>query len=217
MPVLYQLSYQAILPTVSLVVYYLVFHFMSVIKDSQKSKLNHFSSQESMERWQRMKFQFKMWEENLSRNIPWKNPPSRDWKPINIVPWRYSKLSPRIGKAKKDPPTIFIIKLTLRQGIFDLVTCFSSINPSLDTPGLTGLFLQVRPASGTLYHLVSDLVFVPQNSNPFSKLILCHRFQGLILLCQFSYVLFWFTAPWTHSRLDMCTLQVFIIIVMIIT
>ena len=38
------------------------------------------------------------------------------------------------------------------------------------------LFLQLRHASGTLYHLILDLVFVPQNSNLFSKLILSHRF-----------------------------------------
>ena len=42
---------------------------------------------------------------------------------------------------------------------------------------VTGLFLQPRHASGTLYHLIFALVFVPQNSSLFSKLILCHRFS----------------------------------------
>ena len=76
-------------------------------------------------------------------------------------------------------PTIFLncFKFTLHQGIFDQVLCFSSLNPSLDTHGVTGLFLQPRHASGTLYHLIFDLVFVPQNSSLFSKLILCHRFS----------------------------------------
>ena len=48
---------------------------------------------------------------------------------------------------------------------------FSSLNPSpsLDTHGVTGLFLQLRHAPRTLYHLILDLVFVPQNSNYFSS------------------------------------------------
>ena len=71
-------------------------------------------------------------------------------------------------------PTIVLnyFKLTLHQGIFDQVPCFSSVslNPSLDTLGVTGLFLKLRHASGTLSHLIFDLVFVPQNSSLFSKL-----------------------------------------------
>ena len=61
-----------------------------------------------------------------------------------------------------------------------------SLNPSLDTPKVTGLFLQLHHASRNLYHLISDLVFVPQSSNLFSKLILCHRFNfvsGFLSFC----------------------------------
>ena len=36
--------------------------------------------------------------------------------------------------------------------VVDLVQCFSSMNPSHNTPGVTGLFLQLCHASGTLYH-----------------------------------------------------------------
>ena len=76
-------------------------------------------------------------------------------------------------------PTIFLncFKFTLHQRVFDQVLCFSSLNPSLDTHGVTGLFLQPRHAYGTLYHLIFDLVSVLQNSSLFSKLILCHRFS----------------------------------------
>ena len=56
-------------------------------------------------------------------------------------------------------------------------SCFSPMKPSLDNPGVTGLFLLLCHASGNLYHLIFDLVFVPQISNLFSKLILCHRFS----------------------------------------
>ena len=105
-------------------------------------------------------------------------------------------------------------KFTLRQGIFDSVPCFSSLNPSLDIPKVTGLFLQLRYASGTIYHLILDLVFVPQNSNLFSKLILCHRFSrtNFVVSVFFGFV-FGFTVPWTPSRVDMCALQVFAIII----
>ena len=83
-------------------------------------------------------------------------------------------------------PTIFLncFKFTLHKGIFDQVLCFSSLNPSLDTHGVTGLLLQLRNASGTLHHLFLDLVFAPQHSNLFSKLIfIVTGFQGLTLLC----------------------------------
>ena len=99
-------------------------------------------------------------------------------------------------------PTIFLncFKFTLHQGIFDQVPCFSSLNPSLDTHGVTGLFLQPRHASGTLYHLIFDLVFVLQNSSLFSKLILCHRFSMtnfvvsvfFFVLCFCFLFCFWF-------------------------
>ena len=122
-------------------------------------------------------------------------------------------------------PTIFLncFKFTLHQGIFDQVLCFSSLNPSLDTHGVTGLFLQPRHASGTLYHLIFDLVFVPQNSSLFSKLILCHRFSMTnfvvsVFLCVvfcFCFV-FGFTAPWTPSRVDMCALQVLLLLLLLL-
>ena len=95
--------------------------------------------------------------------------------------------------------TIFLncFKFTLHQVIFDQVPCCSSLNPSLDTHGVTGLFLQPRHASGTLYHLISDLVFVPQNSSLLSKLILCHRFSMTnfvvsVFLCVVFLFCFWF-------------------------
>ena len=76
-------------------------------------------------------------------------------------------------------PSIILnfFKFTLHQEVFDQVPCFFSLNPSLNTHRETGLFLQLRHASGTLYHLILELVFVPQHSNLFSKLILCHRFS----------------------------------------
>ena len=90
----------------------------------------------------------------------------------------------------------------IHEGIFDQVPCFSSLNPSLDTHGVTGLFLQPRHASGTLYHLIFDLVFVPQSSSLFSKLILCHRFSmtnfvvSVFLCVVFCFcVVFGFTVP----------------------
>ena len=92
-------------------------------------------------------------------------------------------------------PTIILncFKFTLCQGNFNQVACFSSLNPSLDTHMVTGLFLQLCHASGTLYHLILDLVFVPQNSNLFSKLILCHRFTRTnFVVSVFSFVLFLF-------------------------
>ena len=42
---------------------------------------------------------------------------------------------------------------------------------------VTGVFLQLRHASGNLYNLICNLVFEPQNSSLFSKLILCHKFS----------------------------------------
>ncbi len=77
------------------------------------------------------------------------------------------------------------------------------------------IFLQLRHASGTFYHLILDLVFVPTNSNHFSKHILCHRFSRTNLVASVFFRLFWFTAPWTLSRV--CALQVFIVIIIIIT
>ena len=72
------------------------------------------------------------------------------------------------------------------------VPCFSSLNPSQDTPGVTGLFLQLRHASGTLYHLILDLAIVPQNSNLFLNLCYVTGFQGLILLSVFFCFFLWF-------------------------
>ena len=75
----------------------------------------------------------------------------------------------------------------------------SSMLLSLNTPGVTCLFLQLRFASGTLYHLILDLVFVPQNSNLFSKLTLhvhvCHRFSRTkFVVFAFFRSVFGFTA-----------------------
>ena len=75
---------------------------------------------------------------------------------------------------------------------------------------------QLCHSSGTLYHLMLNRVFVPQNSNFLSKLILCHRFSRTVFVVHvFSLLCFWFTAPWTTSRVDMCALQVFFIIIII--
>ena len=59
----------------------------------------------------------------------------------------------------------------------------------------TGLALQRR--TGTLYHLILDLFFVPQNLNLSQNLSYATGFQlGLILLCLFSLILFLvFTTP----------------------
>ena len=46
-----------------------------------------------------------------------------------------------------------IYLLILCQGIFGPVPCFSSMNQSLDTPGVTCFFIQLRHASGSLYDL----------------------------------------------------------------
>ena len=45
-------------------------------------------------------------------------------------------------------------------------------------------------SAATLYHLISDLVFVPKHSNLFSKPILCQRFSRTHLLCLILFVLF---------------------------
>ena len=93
----------------------------------------------------------------------------------------------------------------------------TQLNPSLNTPGVTGRFLQQRCASGTLYHLILDLVFVPQNWNLFSKLILCHRFSRtnfvVSVFLRFCFV-FCFTAPLTPCRVDMCALQVLLLLLL---
>ena len=80
-----------------------------------------------------------------------------------------------------------------RKKQFDPIPCFSSMNPSLDTPGVTGLFLQLRHTSATLYHLNLDLVFVPQHYIFFLKLILCLRFSRINFVVSVSFVcFFWF-------------------------
>ena len=118
-------------------------------------------------------------------------------------------------------PTIFLncFKFTLHQGIFDQVLCFSSLNPRLDTPGVTCLFLQPRHASGTLYHLIFDLVFVLQNSSLFSKLILCHRFSmtnfvvSVFLCVMFC---FWFYCALNTQQGGYVRITSLIIIIIII-
>ena len=89
-------------------------------------------------------------------------------------------------------PTIFLkyFKFTLYQDIFDQAPCFSSLNPSLDTHWVTGLFLQLRHPSGTLDHLILDLVFVQLKS--LLKLILCHRFSRINFVVSVFFVLFVF-------------------------
>ena len=60
------------------------------------------------------------------------------------------------------------------------------------------------------------------NSSFFSKLILCHRFSMTnyvvsVFLCVvfcFCFV-FGFTAPWTPSRVDMCALQVLLLLLLL--
>ena len=116
-------------------------------------------------------------------------------------------------------PTIFLnfFKFTLHQGIFDQVPCFFSLNPSLDTHGVTGLFLQLRHASGTLYHLILliELGFVPQHSNLFSKLML-QVFQGLIFVVSvFLLFVFWFLVRLEHQAGCKCALQVLLLFIII--
>ena len=98
---------------------------------------------------------------------------------LQLLPENTSAGRPCLFTLMARLPTIFVIyfTFTLPQGIFDQVPCFSSLNPSFTTYGVTGLFLQLHHASGTLYHLILDLVLVPQNSNLFSKVLLCHRFS----------------------------------------
>ena len=96
-------------------------------------------------------------------------------------------------------------------------------NPSLDTHGETGRFLQLRHASGTLYDLILhvDLVFVPQHSNLFSKLILCHRFSktnfAVSVFSLFCFVYCWFLlCLGTPSRVDKCALQVLLSLLLLL-
>ena len=77
--------------------------------------------------------------------------------------------------------------------IFGPVPFFSSINPSLDTPGVTGLFFSsCARISGTLYHLILDLVYVPQNSKLFSKLIMSQVSKDKFCCVCFLFVSFCF-------------------------
>ena len=84
---------------------------------------------------------------------------------------------------------------------------------------MTGLFLQPPHASGTLYHLIFHLVFVPQNSSLFSKLVLCHRFSMTnFVVSVFLCVVFCF---WFYCALNtqqggyVCITSVIIIIIII--
>ena len=73
--------------------------------------------------------------------------------------------------------------------------------PSSSEPTICNIqyfLLQLRHASGTLSHLILDLVFVPQNSNFFSKLILCHSFSRTNFVCV-CFVLFWVLQRLKHS------------------
>ena len=66
----------------------------------------------------------------------------------------------------------------------------------------TGLALQRR--TGTLYHLILDLFFVPQNLNLSQNLSYATGFQRLILLCLFSFILFWFLLRLEHPAWWIC-------------
>ena len=58
------------------------------------------------------------------------------------------------------------------------------------------IFLQLRHASRTLYPLILDLVFVPQNLNLFSKLDFCHMFSRTNLIVSvFLHLFSVLTAP----------------------
>ena len=115
----------------------------------------------------------------------------------------------------------YCFKFKLHYRIFYQVPCFSSLNPSLDTHGVTYLFLQLRPASGTLLlNQILDLVFVPQHLNLFSKLILCHKFSRTnlvvsVFLCFVFVLILVFTALWPPSKVDMCALHVLLVVVVV--
>ena len=96
------------------------------------------------------------------------------------------------------------------------LSCFSSSNPSLDTPEMTGLFSSAAPRIwNSLYHFILDPVFITTTFKFLLK-TLCHRFSTsiTILLGLFSLVLFWmfYCVLNTQQGGYMCTLQIFIII-----
>ena len=99
--------------------------------------------------------------------------------------------------------------MTLHQGIFNPVPCFSSMNPSFDTPGVTGLFSSAAPCIWNALPLNLRSCLYTKNSKLFSKLISCHRFSRTYLVVSVFVCCFLFdcalnTQP---SRMDMCTLH----------
>ena len=119
-------------------------------------------------------------------------------------------------------PTIFLncFKFTLHRGIFDQVPCFSPLNP-LKSRHSWGdrSFSSAAPRIWNSLPLNLRSCLCTTKFKSLLKLILCHRFSWTnfvvsVFLC--FCVVFGFTAPWTPSRVDMCALQVLLLLFIII-